>query len=448
MKFTKKLLKIKEKDFIIIVLAIAFLLLAQNINEPFWGHHEWNGVFYSNIARNYLRYGFLKTKLGEVTNYGLVNLQKFSFHTHHPVLFPILLALFFKIFGISEWSARLFAIVFSLASLYVLNLILKKIYHFPQSSLAVLLGVLTPLFLYYARMPVYEPVITLFILLAVYNYFFWRKKQKKKYFVITTICLFTCQMIEWPGFYLSIFLFLHNLFFSIKKKNKLSGIWWLGISLISFCLISFHQYLLTGKIKGALWFILQRRLNGGSKGQPFTLWQLIRLELARTRSFFSSGILILAAIWLFFYLKKLFQRKKIAIEEHFVIFFLAFGVSHLVIFPNIAWYHDYMLYYLFPPLLLTASLGLKSIFAIVIFKRLKLLIFIIFLLLVFEEKKQFLYDLKNLNPHIRCVFWGKEIKQGLRKPILELENREDVKICPPFTNFYADRQVIFKLRDE
>lgn len=439
---TLKRLAISPEIKISLVLIIAFLLLIPKINQPFWGHHEWNGVFYSNIARNYLRYGFLTTKLGEVSNYGMVRPADFRFHTQHPVLFPIFLAVFFKLFGVSEISARLFAIFFSLTSLVVLNLILKKIFRLRYSCFYLLLAILTPLFLYYARMPVYEPIISLFILLAIYFYFSWRKEEDKKYFILTTLSLFICQMIEWPGFYLAAILFSHHLLFPVRKEKRFVGLWWLVLSLASFLVIVFHQFILTGQIGGSLARIFLVRLTGGN-GHPFTFWQFFRIELARMRSFFTSAPLVLAFFWLIVYWKKVFQKKKILACEHFVIFYLFFGLMHIVIFPNVAWYHDYMLYYFFWPLLLAASLGLRNILSFI--KSRQLLVFCIILSLVFLEKRQFLLDLKNLNPHVNCVKWGREIKEGKRKPVIETEDREVAKICPPFTSYYADQAVEFKL---
>ena len=34
--------------------------------RPFVGLHDFNGVFYGNIGRNYLRFDITKTKLGQV----------------------------------------------------------------------------------------------------------------------------------------------------------------------------------------------------------------------------------------------------------------------------------------------------------------------------------------------------------------------------------------------
>jgi len=435
-----------KKLFLIIILALAFFLLSFKIDRAFCGHHDWNGVVYGNIARNYLRYGFLKTKFGEVTDYGTVASQDFHYHTNHPVLFPILLAIFFKFFGISEWSARIFAILFSISSLYIFDLIAKRIYRLNYSYFYILLGIFTPLFLYYGKMPVYEPVISLFILLTIYFYFIWRKNQENKYFFLICLNLFLAQMVEWPGFYLSFILFLHYLLFPSRKKSRFFGLWWLGLALFSFLLIVFHQYILTGEWHGNLARILTFRLGGGKAGQPFTFWQFIRLELARSRVFLTSPLLFLTFLWVIGYILTLIRKKRISSQKHFVFLFLLFGALHIIIFPNVAWYHDYMLYYLFFPVLLVSSLILEKIFDFL--RRYKLIFYIPLLTLVFFEKRRFFNDLTKAGPHCHCVIIGKQVKQGFKEPIVLVENIEDYKDCSPFTNFYADKEVIFKQKDK
>ena len=80
-----------SKILIIIILILAFKLLLVNIDKPFWGHHDWNSAVYSNIARNYIRYGYLETKFGQVTNADLQDKKSFSYITHYPPLLPILI---------------------------------------------------------------------------------------------------------------------------------------------------------------------------------------------------------------------------------------------------------------------------------------------------------------------------------------------------------------------
>ncbi|MFC1711799.1 ArnT family glycosyltransferase [Patescibacteria group bacterium] len=435
MKFIRKIFKFKQVLILLIVLLLAFFLLTRDLNEPFWGHHEFNGVFYSNIARNYLKYGFLQTGFKEVTNYGTVARSNFSYHTHHPPLFPIFLSLAFKLFGISEVVARTMSIFFSLGFLLVFYLLAKYIYNISKAAIFLLFGIFTPVFLYYARLPVYEPIASFFIIITAFFYLYWHKTKNNKFFILGLVSLLLAQLTEWPSFYLSPCLFLHQFIF-YPKKRKLAISWLAipGMTIIAILLLRPSQGLLS---------IFTKRMSVGSS-QPFTFWEFIRLELARLRSFFTTPLLLLTFFWVAGYIKKFISNfKKIDFKEHFIIFFLIFGLAHIIIFPNIAWYHDYMFYYFFPPVLLATFISMDKLFKS--FKAYGFLAFLFVLLIIMFEKKQFLIDLKNLDPHKDCVLWGIKIKENKMKPLIETKNKEVYKICPPFTNYYADLEVKFKL---
>lgn len=137
------------------IFILSFFWIGQNLDKPFWGEHDWNGVRYGNIARNYLRYGLLQTRLGQVENSGPVLPGEFEYYTRYPPLLPFLIAISYKIFGISEWSTRLFSL--------------------RAGVLAALLVLATPMVGYFGKNPSHEPLTLFFILLAFYGYIRARK---------------------------------------------------------------------------------------------------------------------------------------------------------------------------------------------------------------------------------------------------------------------------------
>src|SRR3990167_9954716 len=94
--------KLKENFFVITILVLAAALLSVNLDKPFIGHHDWNGAWYSNFARNFMRYGLWQTKFGQVMNYDLISPNEFQYFTHYPPLLPIFMYISFKIFGVHE----------------------------------------------------------------------------------------------------------------------------------------------------------------------------------------------------------------------------------------------------------------------------------------------------------------------------------------------------------
>src|SRR3989344_5335062 len=110
-------------------------LLSWGITKPFIGHHDWNGVYYSNIARNYLRIGLAGTRLGQVTDFGVIALPQ-NFYTHYPPLLTLVMAGWFKIVGLGDWQARAVPLVFTAGSLLVLAALFKQLKFNRSASLA------------------------------------------------------------------------------------------------------------------------------------------------------------------------------------------------------------------------------------------------------------------------------------------------------------------------
>lgn len=79
---------------LLFVLILPFI--GSRINRPFIGHHDFNGAFYSQIARNYLKIGLIKSRGAQIINSGDISNGDWNLHTHHPATYPILLSLIFS----------------------------------------------------------------------------------------------------------------------------------------------------------------------------------------------------------------------------------------------------------------------------------------------------------------------------------------------------------------
>ncbi len=83
-------------------------------------HNGWGGAFYSNIARNYLRYGYGETHFAPVVNTGIVPARRHVYYLTHPPGIGWLVSVCFRLLGIHEWAARLVPLVFSLGTIVLL----------------------------------------------------------------------------------------------------------------------------------------------------------------------------------------------------------------------------------------------------------------------------------------------------------------------------------------
>ncbi len=134
--------------------------LTSDLTEPWVGMHDWNGAFYSQLARNLLRYPF-DVHLGmPITGMGrsLPPPGEWSFYATHPPALVWLVAGSFGLFGESEAAARLVPIS---ASLLSLGLFIWIVSHAYGPRIAVFSGafyVVMPMSVYFGRMVNHEAV--------------------------------------------------------------------------------------------------------------------------------------------------------------------------------------------------------------------------------------------------------------------------------------------------
>ena len=286
---------------IFILLILALFVLFYNSNKSFIGHHDWNGVVYSNIARNYNRYGFLKTKLGQVRNHDIAKVSEFGYFTHYPPLLPVFMALSFRILGESEVSARLVPIVASIGMLFVIYLIGKEIKHYLVGLVGVILTITTPLFIYFGKLPVHETVLPFFVLLIVYFYIRFYKTKSINMYILMVISLITAEFVSWPGYYIVPPLILHAWFFIKDKKIRNLILLLFPISILSFSAHLLHVFILTGSFfGGGLIEVFLFRANPYQSADiySFTLPKFLSTEARYFFIYVTKPLLLLSFLWI------------------------------------------------------------------------------------------------------------------------------------------------------
>ena len=386
----------------LIILILLALILTDHLAKPFIGHHDWNGVFYSQIARNYLRFGLLETKLGQLTGPN-------SFYTHYPPLFPLTLAAAFKVFGISDLVSRLVPVGLTIAGLLVLYRI--------SSSWVVIAVALTPMLRYFGQMPSQEPLI---IFLTLLSFYFFRKKNRVGFYLSVILN----GLSGWAGYFFYPLLFFLNRRWAIKACLLL---------VMTFFLHLLHVYILTGSFSGGgIFDALLLRLGFFpmlGKTEPelagqFTWLAYLIKEARMLTVYYTFTLLSLAALGL------LFCRNRITL------IFLAWGLSYPLIFSNVVFVHEYFNVFFWPFL----ALSLVNLI-----NRIKLkpaLILIIFLAIFLERDKfyQALVKTKAFEPGYQL---GLEINRLIPfgQTYTVVNTREFIESQNLFIDYYSDRQI-------
>lgn len=397
------------------VFILSIFLIGQNLDKPFWGEHDWNGARYGNIARNYLRYGLIETKLGQVENSGPAKRGEFEYYTRYPPLLSLLISLSYKIFGVSQWATRLVPLIFTSASLALIFLIGSKLFSLRVGVLASLLALATPMVEYFGKNPSHEPLTLFFILLAFYGYI-----QAKTPLFLSGLIL--AQISAWAGYFLLPALTLsHLLQKDFKSIKKLIPFWILSAGFFAIHLL--HIKLLTGSVSGGdLFGTLWQRAGLASNLQPEG-FNLINY-LGRVRLWLSTlytNILLLVALFHFLN-KKLLPLALV-------------GVFYTLFFSSSVYIHNYLLFYFLPFLTLAAS---------AFFRKGYLILAAVLLLAVFWERNDFLQALQKSNMDELAVRVGVAIREQTKvDDTVLIQPAKFIFSADKFLRFYGDRKLIY-----
>jgi 4-amino-4-deoxy-L-arabinose transferase-like glycosyltransferase len=377
--------RILEYLSLALILMLATVLSCYRIAEPAWddthgkapldGFHGSILAEYGRIAQNYLKFGYLRTKLGQTTNYGWVEpSESFRYRFDHPALSPWLISVAFRLFGIHEWSARLVFVLSSLATLSFVFLLVRRLARDRTALLASLLLSLTPMYIYYGKMPDKHFLATLFSLLTFFFYYCWIETRKGGYYLGMYVSFVLGTFADWIAYFVVPPILLHYIVYEYRKTRDLKFVF--SFAILPFVLFGAHlgwAYLLEGKevVKELLDLFLFRSVSAGSlRGKiTFTWWDLYASGYTRSRLFLTSTVLLLSTVGSITLVARLF-RKESSRQNAFVLSLFLFGLSHNLIFRNRVFVHDYiMLFHLLPFFAIAAALGVEFIIERVLLNR-------------------------------------------------------------------------------
>ncbi len=192
--------------FAVAILVVYTAGLTREISEPWIGRHDWNGAFFSQLARNFLRYplswhhGMPVVAMGTATPAP----EDSSFYPRHPPGLVWLLAAAFRCFGESEAVARGVPILSSLGSVALLMSIISRARNRRTALITGAIYSLLPMTVYFGRMVNHEAVCLFFMLSALVS---WQQRSVRckgaapdvAFFACSMVSVFCASWIDWPG---------------------------------------------------------------------------------------------------------------------------------------------------------------------------------------------------------------------------------------------------------
>lgn len=427
----------------IVIFLISLLLIGQNLDKPFWGEHDWNGVRYGNIARNYLRYSFYETKLGQVENSGIISKNDFEFYTHYPPLLPMLIAFSYKLLGISEISTRMVPLLFTAGSIVMFFLIGSHFWGLKGGITSASLALVTPIVLYFGKNPVHDPLVVFLVLLSFWGYLKYKNSKKGIYVTVFLAGLVLAEMMAWAGYFWISALTLVSLLKRNFREVRFLVPFWI-ITLIIFVLHFVHVYILTGFFGGGtlLESFLQR--TGISKAvQPEGYTLLSYLSQIRIWMFtlFTAIITLLSLIWL------VSRIKLSSLEDEYILSLGVLGGLYAIIFSNALFIHNYLIIYFLPFVVLSSTSLLINLFNSLSLRVASLLILVV-IFLVSIEKRSFVQALDKSDGDKFAVEIGQEIngRTSINDKIL-ITPKNFSYSADNFLKFYSDRNLTYSETD-
>lgn len=350
-------MNIKSNQTLIGICLVIFaaIIIFPWLDRPFTGHHDFTGAFDSQMAKNYLRYGLIKTKLGQVTNFGTVAPTEFTYHTHHPPGIILWLAGAFKLFGEQESVARSATAIFSLGSVFLFFLLVSKSTSAPVAIIANIFLSTLPLFVYPSILPVYEAPAMFLMLLQFYSFHQFTATKKTAYLALFIFAIMVGNITAWATYFVLPILIINEITLRRKEYLKLLfcliilGIGFFGLHLI-------HTKLLTGSvIGGGLQEVLMRRVGSGNEESPdtkFSLGTYIVVVMKRMKNF-HGWPMILSAVAGF----AAILAGKNTKAKHLLLLLTGTALSLPLVFKNYVYVHDYILFYTTPLVALAAGIG-------------------------------------------------------------------------------------------
>jgi 4-amino-4-deoxy-L-arabinose transferase-like glycosyltransferase len=150
-------------------LVIALLLFAWGVmslyaDRSFFGHHDANGVWLGAAARNLAGYGPAEIGWAPILNRGPLRATDLNVYINHPPLVVWASALALTLFGGDELSLRWVSMASTLVAIAGFYVLCRRLFGERRGLLCVALFTLTPMILYFGRMPNHEPLSLAFLM--------------------------------------------------------------------------------------------------------------------------------------------------------------------------------------------------------------------------------------------------------------------------------------------
>lgn len=209
---------LKYKDFLIIsfLILVSFVFIFYNLGN--FSVQNWDEARHAENALE-----ILKTHDWVVLNYG----GQPDFYNLKPPLGAWLIAISFKIFGVTAFALRFWSAIAGIGIILLIYLFGKEVFNRLTGVVSAMILLIMPLFIvnHGVRTGNYDILLTFFIILSFYLFYLYEKSEKPKLLIFTGISLSLAIMIKgiigiFPILIILIYCMLTKSFKKIIRKKE------------------------------------------------------------------------------------------------------------------------------------------------------------------------------------------------------------------------------------
>ena len=179
---------------LIVVFLIALAFRLWGVTNPLLDFHSWRQTLTATIAMNFFS--------GDMNIFKPVSNLAKPYYAYEFHFYTFIVALLYKAFGLHDIFGRLIAIGFSLGSMWMLYLLVKKYFGQTTAAIAIAFYAVLPMSVYYGRTFMPEAAMLFFTIALIYSFSLWLETDRWLHFFSATLCAALVFLIKLPTLYL------------------------------------------------------------------------------------------------------------------------------------------------------------------------------------------------------------------------------------------------------
>lgn len=360
---------LKRHWLFLLIFLLAFFFITTNVNQPWATAYEDNGLAFSSIGVNQIRFGLAYTKGQSVADTEALNAdlpksipgvpasQEFQylltgpihpfFYCDHPPLLGLTIAGAFEVFGYDFWVVRLVPLVYALATLVLFYLLVTMLFDRAVAQLASFLYATFPMMAYFGRNVAHEAPTLFWTMALLTGYVHWQRSQKRRWLILMVASIMIGGFYGWPMFYFSCILFIVD-WITSRRFNRTLALTTVLPAVLTFGLVFAQIYwALNGNLKPVIdVFFVRTGSKTYGNGPTSILNDLLVLWHLNAKGYARWSTLVLPLVAVF--LVRRARAEGWSLRIRVLVMTFLFGLSHILIFPGGAFFHVYWQFYFLP----------------------------------------------------------------------------------------------------